>query len=213
MRAPSLLICIALVLTAALPSDAQVRGTHPNGASAGRRSERHPAGKRGRQSHPRSPHGKRRPFPGSWRYPGYRYGWPFWPGYYPIPGYPYWGCSYGGRADRDCRAVFPRAIAYPPVYLSDNYGAEEYLAGLLGWSTERPYYDTDPVQFSYTPADVPPRAPVVHPDRAQPSRYSLVLPLKARKPLYALASTSRLTADVSRPLLLVRDAPRDRSHE
>jgi hypothetical protein len=70
---------------------------------------------------------------------------------------------------------------YPPLFvdgLYDNSGFYDWFAGLFA---PIPYYDTNPVQYAYTPIDIPPRAPVVRPER--PATYSRP-PREVRRPLY-----------------------------
>ena len=82
--------------------------------------------------------------------------------------------------------------AYAPDPTSngiDSYGANPYTEDPYGQYEESqdersPYYDTDPVQFSYTPADIPQRPAVVRPERK--SLTATILPSQTRMPLYNL---------------------------
>jgi hypothetical protein len=102
----------------------------------------------------------------------------------PIPDDPpyddgYVGGSYAGGAD---------------PYATDPYAYEDpYAAEFMNEYWYSPYYDTDPVEFAYTPADIPPRAPVVRPDRT--TLVSLIVPSQFRTPLYNLDLIQRPSAD------------------
>lgn len=76
----------------------------------------------------------------------------------------------------------PPITMYPPIYVDGPYDTSLFNSWFAGWGAPIPYYDTDPVQYSYTPIDIPPRAPVVRPERT--SAYSRILPRQVRRPLY-----------------------------
>lgn len=104
--------------------------------------------------------------------------------------------------------------ADPPVYGTDPYATDPYAtdpyatdpyaydtdlyaAGYVDGKMSNPYYDTDPVQFAYTPANLPPPTPVVRPERTSP--YSRILPRQARQPLYELVAIQRPPIDTTNP--------------
>ena len=67
---------------------------------------------------------------------------------------------------------------------------DAYAADPTSYGVQRsPYYDTDPVQFSYTPADMPQRPAVVRPERQ--SLASTILPSQTRIPLQNLIVMAR----------------------
>jgi hypothetical protein len=80
-------------------------------------------------------------------------------------------------------------------YATDPFASVDNMYGedLMSQYVCSPYYEADPVQFSYTPADIPPRPAVVRPDRA--TLVSLVVPSQARMPLYGLIAMPRHTTD------------------
>jgi len=100
----------------------------------------------------------------------------------------------------DAYAGDPSTYGIDP-YATDPYANENnlYADDLMLQPVCSPYYEADPVQFAYTPADVPPRAAVVRPDRA--TLISLVVPGQARTPLYRLVAMPRTTTDTSGPLV------------
>ena len=100
----------------------------------------------------------------------------------------------------DAYAGDPSAYGVDP-YATDPYASENnlYAEDLISQSVYAPYYETDPVQFAYTPADIPPRAAVVRPNRT--TLVSLVVPSQARTPLYGLVVMPRTTTDTSGPLV------------
>jgi hypothetical protein len=79
---------------------------------------------------------------------------------------------------------------YAPEIVPDGYYGDAFAAMLAGWGVYTPYYDTYPVEFAYTPADAPQRAPVAHPDPDRPSIYSIILPRQERKALHELISSN-----------------------
>jgi hypothetical protein len=74
----------------------------------------------------------------------------------------------------------------PYAYEPAAYDTDAYAAGYADGRAATPYYDSDPVQFAYTPAALPPRAPVVRPDPARASPAALILPRHARNALHQL---------------------------
>jgi hypothetical protein len=78
----------------------------------------------------------------------------------------------------------------PYAYNPGTYDTDAYAAGYADGKADNPYYDTDPVQFAYTPADIPVRSPVVRPERATP--FSTILHRQARQPLFELVESQRL---------------------
>ena len=76
----------------------------------------------------------------------------------------------------------------PSGYGTDPYATDPYAYGgepsadLESQHVCSPYYESEPVQYAYTPADIPQRAAVVRPERATPA--SLILPSHVRMPLY-----------------------------
>jgi hypothetical protein len=78
-------------------------------------------------------------------------------------------------------------------YGSDSYlypyDTTGYYSGMEIYSTRVPYYEADPVQYAYAPADIPPRAAVVRPPRTSPA--ALIVPGAARAPLYSLVAAER----------------------
>jgi len=107
---------------------------------------------------------------------------------------------------RDCRddwqTRFPLGL-YPPVAISAPYYADAWA----GWWAENRYYDSEPVQYAYTPASAPSRVAVVHPAPDRRSQYSLVLPLQARKPLSDIATQRYLVDDGGPPQLAGLSSP------
>jgi hypothetical protein len=127
--------------------------------------------------------------------------------------------SYRGS---DCGKQSRPPVMCPPVSNPDPYGTDAYAADPSAYGTDpyatdpsayedvpytedlegpyvySPYYEADPVQFSYTPADIPQRAAVVRPDRT--SLVSLILPKQARMPLYELVTLSRPPDETMNPL-------------
>lgn len=82
----------------------------------------------------------------------------------------------------------------PSDYANDPYGADAYANAenlyaedLTNEHVCSPYYEADPVQFAYTPADIAPRAPVVRPDRT--TLVSLILSSQARVPIFILGAS------------------------
>lgn len=88
-----------------------------------------------------------------------------------------------------------------PSYLADPYASDPYAYGEDPYASELEsehvcsrYYESEPVQYSYTPADAPQRVAVVRPERA--TLVSLILPTAARMPMH------HLTGGVSPPYQL-----------
>jgi hypothetical protein len=91
------------------------------------------------------------------------------------------GCGRGSHCYESC---FPVSV-YPPISI-----ASPYFTGVwVGWDTATHYYDTEPVQYSYTPAEVPRPLPVARASQDRPSRFSLIVPMCARRPMYELVAT------------------------
>jgi hypothetical protein len=85
----------------------------------------------------------------------------------------------------------PNAYAAYPIYGADPYAttpSEPEVVVPLGWDGYDNYYDSPPVQFAYTPANIAPLAPVVRPDPARPSPFALILPRQARRSLHELVA-------------------------
>ena len=87
----------------------------------------------------------------------------------------------------------------PYLYPYDTTG---YYTELGFYPTWVPYYEADPVQYAYTPADIPPPAPVVRPSRTSPA--ALIVPGPARKPLYALVAKTDATRDAAKSTVAAR---------
>jgi hypothetical protein len=88
-----------------------------------------------------------------------------------------------------CGTWRPPFTMYPPLYVDGPYDTSAFTSWLAGWGAALPYYDSEPVQYAYTPIDIPPRATVVRPDRS--STFTRILPRQARRPLYELVLTQR----------------------
>lgn len=113
-------------------------------------------------------------------------GWPCWPS---TPGcWPYYptGCGWYGGGWGTWR---PPSAIYPPVYVDGPYDTSMFSPWPAGWGRTIPYYDTNPVQYAYTPIDIPPTSPVVRPQRE--STHLRALPRQVRRPLYELSRTQR----------------------
>jgi len=78
---------------------------------------------------------------------------------------------------------------YPPIYVDGPYDTSLSNSWFNGWRTAIPYYDAAPIEYAYTPIDIPPRSPVVRPERV--ANYSRIMPRQVRKPLYQLAEPER----------------------
>jgi hypothetical protein len=74
--------------------------------------------------------------------------------------------------------------ADPYAYDPGAYDTDAYAIGYADGKVDHPYYDADPVQFAYTPSDIPSRPAVVRPERT--TLISLIVPRVARQPLYEL---------------------------
>src|SRR5262245_3594288 len=87
----------------------------------------------------------------------------------------------------------------PSGYGMNSYGDYPYTEYPYGQYEEgqeerSAYYDTGPVQFSYTPADIPQRPAVVRPERK--SLASTILPTQTRMPLQNLIVMARPTTGI-----------------
>jgi len=163
MRVSVLILALTAVFTAIMPAEAQVRDNRPGSSGPNR-----PGDDKGKC-----------PGGGKWRPPGNC------PGFRPPGCWPNWpaGCeSYRGI---DC-AVWRSPFIYPPLYVGGPYNTSVFDSWFSNWGAAIPYYDTDPVQYAYTPIDIPPPTPVVRPARTTTS--SRVLPRQLRKPLYELVA-------------------------
>jgi hypothetical protein len=117
-------------------------------------------------------------------------------GYYPwsspfsSTSYPYGTDAYGG----DNWGGEGEFASDPYLYPYDTTG---YYAEDMGvYVAPTPYYEADPVQYAYTPADVPPRAAVVRPGRSAPA--AIIVPASARMPLYALVAKMDAATDAAK---------------
>jgi hypothetical protein len=178
MRSSCRLLAIALAFSATTSIEAQVRHGYersPAAAHSGDNKGRCPSG--GINTKPRnSCPPVHCPGPGSHTchpYPSLcvpqRPCWDWW---YPRT------CGYG-----------PPTI-YPPIFVDGLCDTSLFNSWFAGWHAI-PYYDTDPVQFAYTPIDIPPRAPVARPERA--AVFTRVVPRQIRRPLYELSAAPRRT--------------------
>jgi hypothetical protein len=82
------------------------------------------------------------------------------------------------------------------------YDTSAYYMTFGLYPTSVPYYEADPVQFAYTPADIPPRAAVVRPSRSSPA--ALIVPASARAPLYALVAKAGSPEDAAKAAIAAR---------
>jgi hypothetical protein len=97
------------------------------------------------------------------------------------------------RWRNDCYGYWPQWYSYP------WYGSWPYFYGYdlstLGWFVSIPYYDADPVEITYTPADLPVRAPVARPERV--TVYSQIVPLHKRQLLLPAPAQQPTAGSVS----------------
>jgi hypothetical protein len=170
MRASSLLIALTVVLVTAAASEAQI-GHSYFGATGRKKGGGHPGGK----PNPGCPGGNQKPWPCPVPNPCYPNPWPC------RPSGPHcnWPPVCGGYGDYG--TYWPPTI-YPPIYTDGPYDMSPFTAWLNSWGTVLRYYEADPVQYSYTPIDIPPRAPVVRPTR--PVTHLRIVPRQVRRPLY-----------------------------
>jgi hypothetical protein len=220
MRASLPLLAVAFVMFASPSAEAQGRRGQPGTAGvrqgAGQAVSQRPTQAARRPPNVYGNYRRESRYPNDWRrrphwpwpsypwdwYRRYPYPWPMHPSPWPWPGRPYCGTYDGAFPGSGGRFPVcdsgqeqpPQELpmeTYPSVEIPNPYDTESYADSLVGWSVEYLYYDTDPVQFAYTPADVPARAPVVHPDPDRPSPYSLIIPGGDRQPLYELTSIDK----------------------
>ena len=103
----------------------------------------------------------------------------------------------------DAYAGDPSAYGMNPYVADSSAYDDPYAEDVADEQVRSPYYEADPVQFSYTPADIPQRPAVVRPDRE--SLASLIVPSQARMPLYDLVVMPPSPPDTSNPLLSSSD--------
>jgi hypothetical protein len=82
------------------------------------------------------------------------------------------------------------------------YDTSGYYMEMGLYPTSVPYYEADPVQYAYTPADIPPRATVVRPPRTSPA--ALIVPGAARTPLYGLITRADRSGERSSAVVAAR---------
>jgi hypothetical protein len=207
MRAASIGLVLYLALIATAPANAQGRQNSVGAPGASRDRapgilERHGGARRHGPSTPHRRddrwryrgHWNRFPwqggYPGPWIWPR-RYSYP---GRYGTPRYPHYYDTYGrlsgeGEYDNNGESGDSPIEMYPPTYDTGLYDVGAFVDGLAWWFPVNPYYDTGPVEFAYTPADIPPRPAVVRPDRT--TLASLILPSEAKLPLFKLVAMPR----------------------
>jgi hypothetical protein len=78
----------------------------------------------------------------------------------------------------DAAVNYANPYAYDPAV----YDMDPYVLGYLDGRASNPYYDTNPVEFAYTPADIAPRSAIMRPDRSSP--HLQTVPVGARMPLH-----------------------------
>lgn len=171
MRAYILLLALTIVLVATALVDAQGRHGRPGSPGPVR---------------PNCPGSGNRPpvcppvyCPGPGTNPCHPYPWPC------VPSQPH-GCWHrppcDGYLGSGCGTWQPSFATYPLFYVDGPYDTSTFSYWLAGWGARLPYYESDPVQYAYTPIDIPPRTLVARPARA--STFSRILPRQFRKPLY-----------------------------